>query len=205
MYDLKTCVQWDESWFECADSGPNSCTSCKAGCYLELSDNSYNLGTCQLKSSNETTLSLFVTNQLEIDDSDGSYSKPFGHLVKALNYANSVSALYAKAYVNIYLLSGDHYMSRNESAYYFNGKNKDQYSGNQEILIQPAFWDVDYDGVTLNYSDGNWITSDKQITVYYQLGNSFYFTVPKSLQVLNIIFDALDSSIYYKNQCLRTG
>ena len=61
---------------------------------------------------NVVILEIFVKNQNEGSGVDGSYSKPFKHIVKALTYAKEKSAPYNKAIINIFLLKGDHVMSR---------------------------------------------------------------------------------------------
>jgi hypothetical protein len=85
------------------------------------------------------TVNLFVSPDDELEGADGSYDLPFKHLVKALRYANMVVAPYEEGIINIYLLKGDHYMSRANSNYEFRQTAKDQYSSNQRITIQPAF------------------------------------------------------------------
>lgn len=97
------------------------------------------VGTCVSKMTTDTTLNLFVSGATEEDDADGTYSKPFRHLVKALDYANSEVAHYRKGTVNIYLLNNDHIMSRGIVNYHYEPERKDKYSGNQAITIQPAF------------------------------------------------------------------
>ena len=86
-------------------------------------------------------------------------------------------------------------MTRNFNNYnYFKSKSSG-YSYNQIINIQPAFCGQTLGGHTFQASDTDWISSSSKITVYYQMGNTFRFTVPKSMSVSNIIFDALDSSL----------
>ena len=93
------------------------------------------------------------------------------------------------------LLNGYHFMTRNFNHYnYFKSKSSG-YSYNQNINIQPAFCGQTLGGHTFQASDTDWISSSSKITVYYQMGNTFRFTVPKSMTVSNIIFDALDSSL----------
>jgi hypothetical protein len=115
-------------------------------------------------------------------------------LVKALAYANQEVASYNKGTINIYLLKGDHFMTRSLSSYVLQVNKKDQYSGNQEITIQPAFCSTTVGGHTFGGGDSDCIASDQQITIYYQMGNIFEFKVPLSLTIQSIIFDALDSS-----------
>ena len=93
------------------------------------------------------------------------------------------------------LLNGDHFMTRNFNHYnYFKSKSSG-FSYNQNINIQPAFCGQTLGGHAFQASDTDWISTSSKITVYYQMGNTFRFTVPKSMTVSNIIFDALDSSL----------
>ena len=86
-------------------------------------------------------------------------------------------------------------MTRNFNHYnYFKSKTSG-YSYNQNINIQPAFWDLKLGGHSFLSTDTDWIDSTSKITVYYQMGNMFRFTVPKSMNISNIVFDALDSSL----------
>ena len=52
--------------------------------------------------------------------------------------------------------------------------------------------------------DADCIESGSKLTVVYQMGNDFTFEVPNELNINNIIFDALDSSILSTQECLRT-
>ena len=91
------------------------------------------------KSTGTKTVNIFLSPNPELANADGSYAKPFRHLVKALKYANEQVASLSKGVINIYLLKGTHFMSRNFVDYEYRQRYKDQYSGNQEITIQPAF------------------------------------------------------------------
>ena len=86
-------------------------------------------------------------------------------------------------------------MTRNFNHYnYFKSKTSG-YSYNQNINIQPAFCGQTLGGHSFLSTDTDWISTTSKITIYYQMGNMFSFTVPKSMTVSNVIFDALDSSL----------
>ena len=93
------------------------------------------------------------------------------------------------------LLSGDHFMTRNYNHYYYNKEKESKYSYNMNIIIQPAFWGQTLGGHKFKAKGSDWILTTNQITIYYQMGNSYSFLVPKSLKFKSIIFDALDSSL----------
>lgn len=93
------------------------------------------------------------------------------------------------------LLSGDHYMTRNFDHYnYFKSKSSG-YSYNYNVNIQPAFCGQTLGGHSFASTDSDCVSSSSKITVYYQMGNTFRFTVPKAMTVTSIVFDALDSSL----------
>ena len=155
------------------------------------------------KSTSTATINIFVSSDDELSGADGSYDKPFKHLVRALKYANQQAAPYQSATINIYLLNGDdHIMSRSVDDYSYSQQAKDQYSGNQDITIQPAFCGETLGGHTFGASDSDCISSSSKLTLYYQMGNSFEFMIPLKLTIKSIIFDALDSSIEYTTECL---
>ena len=113
-----------------------------------------------------------------------------------MGYADEQTADAGEATVNIYLLGGgNHYMTKNPVHYSYAKSKSNQYSYNQNVIIQPAFWGQTLGGHTFGASDSDCITATDKITVYYKMGNDFSFTVPLSLTIKSIIFDALDSSI----------
>ena len=86
-------------------------------------------------------------------------------------------------------------MTRNFNHYnYFKSKTS-RYSYNQNINIQPAFCGQTLGGHSFFSTDTDWIDTTSKITIYYQMGNTFKFIVPKSMTISNIVFDALDSSL----------
>lgn len=94
-------------------------------------------------------------------------------------------------------------MTRNYNHYnYFKSKDSG-YSFNQMISIQPAFWGQKLGGHIFFLDDLDCIPVTQKITVYYQMGNSFKFTVPLNLSINSITFDALDSSLLPQEDCLK--
>jgi hypothetical protein len=84
-------------------------------------------------------VNVFVTAGDEQADADGSINKPYGHIVKALDAGYDTIADYSGGVVNVYLLKGNHFMTRNYRNYYF-GRNKlNQYAFNVQVTIQPIF------------------------------------------------------------------
>jgi hypothetical protein len=151
------------------------------------------------------TVDIFVRpNHIETTG-DGSYGSPFGHIVKALEYANDrVADMQGNPNINIYLLGGDnHFMTNNIEHYNYDLTKSDKASNNQNIVIQPAFCDQILGGHSFTTGDADCIASTDKITVYYKMANSFYFVVPNSLTVKNILFDALDSTIAPTDSCLN--
>ena len=101
------------------------------------------------------------------------------------------------------LLKGDHFMTRNYDHYNYDKSKESKYSFNMNINLQPAFWSQTLGGQTFGSSDADWIPSSNKITIYYQMGNTYSFIVPKSFSVKSIIFDALDSSLLPSEACLQ--
>ena len=130
--------------------------SCKAGYYLDLTDGSQTVGTCVAKSSDTITVDVFVQPEAESTaDADGTYSKPFGHLYKALKYVEDNSAEYDQATVNIHLLAGEHYMERDWQAYDYEYSKMDKYSISQDVTISPAFCGQTIAGHTFGETDND--------------------------------------------------
>ena len=126
---------------------------------------------------------------------DGSYTYPFGSIMKALKAAEDISALYSYSTINIYLMRGDHFMTRNLSEHEYTFNSRDQYSLSKDITIRPVFCNETIDGFFFDSAQDDCVDDGESVTVYYQLGNDFRFDIPKSLTISNIIFDALDSSL----------
>ena len=86
-------------------------------------------------------------------------------------------------------------MTRNLYHYQYEKQRSNQISYNQDITIKPVFCGQTIAGHSFVDGDADCIDSSSKITVHYKMGNSYRFTVPKSLKVESIIFDAIDSSI----------
>ena len=194
----------DSTWSDWVDAGNDRCTSWPPGSYLNIKLGG-NIGQCVQKVSQNTTITLFVGTNTEVHDADGSYEKPFQHIVKALNYAAQAAASYNFATINIYLLNMEHIMSRNTELFEFMSTTIDTASIQKSITIQPAFCGETIGGHSFTARDIDWIDASRYLTVAYQLGNEFAFEVPTMLTIRNIIFDALDSSILNTEDCLFKG
>ena len=99
------------------------------------------IGTCTSSTSSaQTTLNIFVKPELEETSNSGTYQSPFGHIAKALSYADEYAADKGSTIINIYLLGGGtHYMTRSLTHYNYAKTKSNQISYNQDITIQPAF------------------------------------------------------------------
>ena len=202
VYQSNICQNCITPWYECISH--NKCSLWANGYYLSLDTTGGMIGSCNAKINISQTLDIFVSPSLVETSSTGSYSSPFGNIVKALNYANDYSANAGTTIVNIYLLrGGNHYMTRNFNHYHYNQTKNDKISFNQNINIQPAFCGTTVGGHTFGAADSDCTGADSKITVYYMMGNSYEFIVPQSLTIQNIIFDALDSSINPTDACLQ--
>jgi hypothetical protein len=153
----------------------------------------------------EGTVDVFVKPNFVETTGDGSYGNPFGHIAKALEYANDrVADMSGNPNVNLYLLGGgNHFMTTNIEHYNYDLTKSDKASNSQNIVIQPAFCDQTLGGHSFTAGDADCIATTEKITVYYKMANSFYFIVPKSLTVKNILFDAIDSTITPTDACLN--
>lgn len=164
------------------------------------------IGTCILKSEPIENIVIFVSPEYEETDGVGTYNDPLGNIVKALSVANERAADMTGGEVSISIIligGGSHYMTNNINHYDYSRSKGDKYSYNKRILIQPAFCGQTYGLHTFGSFDSDCIQSGEQITVYYKMANSFYFLVPNSLTIKNVIFDAIDSSIDPYDDCLK--
>lgn len=93
-------------------------------------------------------------------------------------------------------------MDRNYTQYDYEFSKRDQYNLNKDITITPVFCGLTIEGHTFFNGDKDCILEGEMITVYYQMGNSFQFDIPRSLTIQNILFDALDSSLSPDELCL---
>jgi hypothetical protein len=200
IHNRISCQAWTGNWYQWANDG--AWLSWQRSFYLQI-DGHNSFGNWIPKSDTNANVNVFVKPGNMVPGADGSYNSPFNNIVKALSYANDQAAPHNSAVITIILLGGgDHVMHRQFSEYTHQHVNKDPYSYNQDITIQPAFWGETIGGHSFGANDDDWIEPDSKITVYYQMGSSFMFTVPKSLTVKSISFDALDSSIDPQNDCL---
>jgi hypothetical protein len=149
------------------------------------------------KDQPDGTINIFISPNMIETTGDGSYGNPFGHIAKALAYANNqVADMSGNPNINLYLLGGDnHFMTKNIAHYNYDITKSDKTSNSQNIVIQPAFCDQTLGGHSFTTGDADCIATTEKVTVYYKMANSFHFKVPNSLTVKNIIFDAIDSSI----------
>ena len=95
----KHCNKCHFTCFECNGHFAHNCLSCSSNSYLKLSSNSSILGTCETKSTNSTSYSIFVSNNATIVTDfegnplthklrNGSANYPFLDLRDALIRAN---------------------------------------------------------------------------------------------------------------------
>ena len=210
VLDVNTCTQWNAPWYEWISN--TECLSCAKGNFLEYTASGGVVGTWTTITGSTATYNLFVKASYEETNGDGSYANPFGNIVKAISYAQDQAADQDETTVNICmliiiiyidLLKGDHFMTRNFKHYNYDKTKESKYSYNMNIAIQPVFWGKILGDHTFGAADSDWIQISDQITVYYQMGNSYSFIVPKSLYVKSIVFDALDSSLLPSEKCLQ--
>ena len=177
LYPCYTCAN-DMKW-----------TSCQSGYYFQPTNAGGTVGDCVLKDQPDGTVNIFVSPNLIETTADGSYGNPFGHIAKALEYANGqVADMSGNPNINVYLLGGDnHFMTTNIEHYNYDLTKSDKTSLDQNIVIQPAFCDQTLGGHSFTTGDTDCIASTTKITVYYKMANSFYFIVPNSLTIKNII------------------
>ena len=203
VYDSKECAACSSPCYEWSGDSTNQCLSCQRGYYLNISTGGINVGTWLAKSDQNITVTLFVSGNAESSGADGTYGRPFRHIVKALKYGNAQVASYNKGKIDIYLLNGASiFMNRDNTLYEYRSPTKDQYSYNHEILIQPAFCGQTYGQKTFGENDMDCTVSGNTLKVYYQMGNDYEFIVPPSLTIRSIIFDATDSVLFPSNSCL---
>mmetsp|Transcript_42057 Transcript_42057/g.48779 ORF Transcript_42057/g.48779 Transcript_42057/m.48779 type:complete len:92 (-) Transcript_42057:67-342(-) len=86
-------------------------------------------------------------------------------------------------------------MTRKFSHFNYNKVRSNRYSYNMNVNLQPAFCGQTLGGHAFQTADSDCISTTSKIMVYYQMGSTFMFTVPKSMTVTSIVFDALDSSL----------
>jgi len=135
---------------------------------------------------------------------DGSYSAPFGHIAKAIEFALDTSSDKTGADINIYLLAGDtHHMTTNFAHFHYERSKSNKFPSQLNIVIQPALWTQLIGGHQFSESDSDWVASGGKVTVNYKMGGMYSFLVPSSLRVMSVMFDAVDSSIDPSSPCLK--
>jgi hypothetical protein len=118
-----------------------ACTSCLPGYYFQPNNVGGTVGDCLSKGLPQGTLDVFVKPNFVETTGDGSYGNPFGHIAKALEYANDqVADMLENPNINVYLLGGgNHFMTTNIEHYNYDLTKSDKTSDSQNIVIQPAF------------------------------------------------------------------
>ena len=101
VYENNVWTSCTSSWYECSGSSANQWLSCPKSKYITFGSAGSIVGTCTSNSGTSTTLNLFVKASYAESTGDGSYSNPFGNIVKALNYADEQSADKGETTINI--------------------------------------------------------------------------------------------------------
>ena len=101
VYDNNVWTSCTSSWYECSGSSINQWLSCPKSKYIAFVSAGSIVGTCTSNSGTSTTLNLFVKASYAESTGDGSYSNPFGNIVKALSYADEQSADKGETTINI--------------------------------------------------------------------------------------------------------
>jgi hypothetical protein len=173
IYENRECNECTD-WYECISM--TGWISCKTGYYLTLDNPGGIKGTCTQKKMTSGTLNLFVKPEFEETLNTGSYESPFGNIVKALTYANDKASEHSDYTINIYLLGGgNHYMTRNINHYHYNYEHKDQFSGLQNILIQPAFCGQNLGGHLFSAEDNDCIEKKRKLLCIIRWEINFSF------------------------------
>ena len=101
VYDNNVWTLCTSSWYECSGSSTSQWLSCPKSKYITFGSVGSIIGTCTSNSGTSTTLNLFVKASYTESSGDGSYSNPFGNIVKALSYADEQSADKGETTINI--------------------------------------------------------------------------------------------------------
>ena len=101
IYDNNVCTSCGSSWYEWAGTSSNQCLSCSKSSYLLFVNNGSILGTWISNTGTSATINLFVKPSYVETNGDGSYSNPFGNIVKALSYADEQAADKGETTINI--------------------------------------------------------------------------------------------------------
>ena len=101
VYDNNTCASCGSSWYEWAGTSSNQCLSWPKLNYLQFVTSGSILGTWVANTGLSTTIDLFVKPSYIETNGDGSYSNPFGNIVKALSYADEQAADKGETTINL--------------------------------------------------------------------------------------------------------
>ena len=101
VYDNNVWTSWGSSWYEWAGSSSSQCLSWPKTKYLSLGSTGSKLGTWTTNTGTSTTINIFVKPSYVETTGDGSYSNPFGNIVKALSYADEQAANKGETTINI--------------------------------------------------------------------------------------------------------
>jgi len=111
--------------------------------YLVFDSPGSMVGDCFEVLDQTSTLNLFVKAfdpQESSIPEEGTRTRPFRHLAKALAYAEDNTSDLKEAFINVYLLGSiPHHMSLESENYSFESTKSNRYSHHVSILIQPAF------------------------------------------------------------------
>ena len=101
VYDNNVWTWCTSNWYECSGSSTSQWLSCSKSKYITFGSAGSIIGTCTSNSGTSTTLNLFVKATYIESTGDGSYSNPFGNIVKALSYLDEQSADKGETTINI--------------------------------------------------------------------------------------------------------
>ena len=101
VYDNNVWTLWGSSWYEWVGQSSNQCLSLPKSNYLQFGTSGSILGTWVANTGSSTTINLFVKPSYVETNGDGSYSNPFGNIVKALSYADEQAADKGETTINI--------------------------------------------------------------------------------------------------------
>ncbi|CDW74791.1 UNKNOWN [Stylonychia lemnae] len=176
-----SCWPCDTSCYECGGPSDSDCKSCKSGFYLDLPNRNVQMGSCIAKTSASIVQDVYVAsitslNTASSDTITGTSSNPFNSIQDAIKYAYELGAPTTDAQINILLMDGLHAMIRYKPTDFYMPQKLDKYSSTTKITIKPA-------------------TDGQTIIINYKLRDSFHFLVGGSLTMINLQFDAIDSTI----------
>ena len=101
VYDNNVWASWESNWYEWAGTSSNKCLSWPKSKYLLYGTSESIVGTWVANTGSPTIINLFVKPSYVETSGDGSYSNPFGNIVKALSYADEQAADKGETTINI--------------------------------------------------------------------------------------------------------